>query len=179
MAENHTNKLNISGKIVGIYLPAILSFCLLVGIDQFVKYLVYSKMELHSSIVVWQDIFEIHYIQNSGAAWGLFENKQVLFIISSILVLFIGIFLYIKCINRDIFKDIRMLIILILSGAVGNMIDRIRFQYVVDFLYFKLIDFPVFNIADCYVTIGFIFLIILILFKYKDEDFEKIKEKVQ
>ena len=64
--------------------------------------------------------------------------------------------------------------VLILSGAVGNFIDRVRFQYVIDFFYFKLIDFPVFNVADCYVTVGFILLLILILFKYKEDDFENI-----
>lgn len=175
MTEDNENNLNIRRKIVGNYLPAILLFCVLVGIDQFAKYLVYSKMELYSSIVVWKDVFEINYIQNAGAAWGLFENKQILFIICSFVVLIMGIWVYIKCINKNIFKDIRILIILILAGAAGNMIDRIRFQYVVDFLYFKLINFPVFNIADCYVTVGFVLLLILIIFKYKDEDFEKLK----
>lgn len=175
MTEDNQNYLNIRRKIVGNYLPAILSFCILVGIDQMIKYLVYTKMELYSSIVIWKDIFEIHYIQNSGAAWGLFENKQILFIICTIIVLIIGIYFFIKCVNKNIFKDIRCLIVLILAGAVGNMIDRIRFQFVVDFLYFKLIDFPVFNIADCYVTVGFLLLLLLILFKYKDEDFEKLK----
>ena len=86
-----------------------------------------------------------------------------------------GIMFFVRCTKKNVFKDIRLLIVLILSGAVGNMIDRIRYQYVIDFLYFKWIDFPVFNIADCYVTVGFILLIILILFKYKDEDFERIK----
>lgn len=175
MTEKNENVLNIKRRIVGTYLPAILSFCVFVGLDQFVKYIVDKNMELYSSIVIWKNVFEIHYIQNPGAAWGLFENKQILFILCTVIVLVAGIMFFVRCTKKNVFKDIRFLIVLILSGAVGNMIDRIRYQYVIDFLYFKWIDFPVFNIADCYVTVGFILLIILILFKYKDEDFERIK----
>lgn len=175
MTEKNENVLNIKRRIVGTYLPAILSFCVFLGLDQFVKYIVDKNMELYSSIVIWKNVFEIHYIQNPGAAWGLFENKQILFILCTVIVLAAGIMFFVRCTKKNVFKDIRFLIVLILSGAVGNMIDRIRYQYVIDFLYFKWIYFPVFNIADCYVTVGFILLIILILFKYKDEDFERIK----
>ena len=175
MTEKNENVLNIKRRIVGTYLPAILSFCVFVGLDQFVKYIVDKNMELYSSIVIWKTVFEIHYLQTPGAAWGLFENKQILFILCTVIVLAAGIMFFVRCTKKNVFKDIRFLIVLILSGAVGNMIDRIRYHYVIDFLYFKWIDFPVFNIADCYVTVGFILLIILILFKYKDEDFERIK----
>lgn len=172
MSINKRNNLKTGNKIAGCYIPAILSFLFLVFIDQLVKYLIDKKMELNSSIVLWKDVFEIHYIHNSGAAWGLLEDKLVLFYICTGIVFIIGVSIYIKCVQKNKFKDIRILIVLILSGAIGNFIDRIRFHYVIDFLYFKLINFPVFNIADCYVTIGFFVLIYLILFKYKDEDFE-------
>ena len=68
-------------------------------------------------------------------------------------------------------------IIFLTSGAIGNFIDRIRFAYVRDFIYFELIDFPVFNVADIYVTLSVITLIILIFFVYKDEDFEFLSRK--
>ena len=64
---------------------------------------------------------------------------------------------------------------LLVSGAVGNFIDRVRFGYVRDFIYFKLINFPVFNVADCYVTVAVILFIILILFIYKEEEFDFIR----
>ena len=64
---------------------------------------------------------------------------------------------------------------LLVSGAVGNFIDRVRFGYVRDFIYFKLINFPVFNVADCYVTVSVALLIILILFVYKEDDFGFLK----
>ena len=60
--------------------------------------------------------------------------------------------------------------ILLAAGAIGNFIDRVRFGYVRDFIYFKIINFPVFNVADCYVTVSVIIFIILILFVYKNED---------
>ena len=64
----------------------------------------------------------------------------------------------------------RTVAVLLAAGAVGNLIDRMRYSYVVDFLYFKLIDFPVFNVADCYVTVGAVLLAVLILFVYKEEE---------
>lgn len=161
-------------KIAGKLLSAILSFIMLIGIDQLTKYLIDKKMALYDSIEVFPGIFEIHYIRNAGAAWGMFQNKQILFYICTVIVLILGIMIYIRCLALNQYKDLRILLVLILSGAVGNFIDRVRFQYVIDFFYFKLIDFPVFNVADCYVTVGFILLLILILFKYKEEDFENI-----
>ncbi len=172
---NEVSKLNHKKGSAGCYLPAFLSFLVLVFLDQYIKYLVDKNMELYSSIPVVKDVFEIRYIRNPGAAWGILADKQILFYIGTIIVIIFGVFVFIRCTQRNMFGTIRCLIVLILSGAVGNFIDRLRFQYVIDFLYFKLIDFPVFNLADCYVTIGFAILIFLVLFKYKDEDFEKLK----
>lgn len=76
------------------------------------------------------------------------------------------------------YTALNYVIIFIFAGAVGNYIDRILNSYVVDFLYFSLIDFPVFNIADCYVTVAIIVFVLLILFYYKDEDFEEIKQSL-
>lgn len=171
MEEHKTNV--IAGKL----LPAILSFFILVGIDQFVKYLITTRMELFESIPVIHNVFEIHYIRNPGAAWGIFANKQGLFILCTIIAFLVGVWFYIRCLQCNAFLDLRITTILILAGALGNCIDRLRLQYVIDFLYFKLIDFPVFNIADCYVTIGFACLLLLCLFKYKEEDFAPLFNK--
>ena len=72
------------------------------------------------------------------------------------------------------FWPIRLIAIAILAGAWGNMLDRIRLAYVVDFFYFKLIDFPIFNVADIYVSVATVVLILLVLFYYKDEDLNHI-----
>lgn len=165
--QNRNNK-----QIAGNYIPAIICFVVLVVIDQGTKYLITHNMELYASIPVIKDVFEIHYIQNPGAAWGIFANRQILFFIFTILAFILGIWFYIRCVKSGRFGHCRMLVVLILAGAMGNFIDRLHFQYVIDFLYFKLIDFPVFNVADCYVTIGFFCLAFLLIFKYTEEDLE-------
>ncbi len=172
--NTHTNNSTDNSKIAGKILSAILSFLLLIALDQVAKYLIDHNMTLYDSIPVIPDVFEIHYIRNAGAAWGMFQNQQILFSICTIIVLALGFAIYMRCLYMNCYRDLRIILILILSGAIGNFIDRIRFQYVIDFLYFKLIDFPVFNIADCYVTFGFFALLFLIIFKYKEEDFEII-----
>lgn len=169
----------LSKKIAGSYLLAILSFVVLVAIDQISKNYIISSMKLHDSISVIDGVFEIHYIQNRGAAWGMFENQQLMFIICTCIACIFGVIFFVKCVNSHPLKALQICLIIILSGAIGNFIDRIRFQYVIDFLYFKLIDFPVFNIADCYVTIGFFITIILIMFVYKEEDLQILSFKKQ
>lgn len=168
--SNTSNKKRIAGKIF----PAILIMLSFIFFDQLTKYLIVQNLELGDSIPILNNVFEIHYIQNPGAAWGVLANKQILFAIITCIVLVIGSYIYIRCAVLNQYRDLRFLTILILSGAIGNFIDRIRLNYVIDFLYFKLINFPVFNVADCYVTIGFFLVFILIFFKYKDSDFETI-----
>lgn len=160
----------IAGKLI----PAIISVVLLTALDQITKYYIDITLELYESIPIISGVFEIHYIRNAGAAWGIFQNKQIMFYIETIIILAFAFFIYYRCLKNNKYKDIRILIILISSGAIGNFIDRIRFQYVIDFIYFKLINFPVFNIADCYVTVGVFLLLILFIFKYKEEDLDSI-----
>ena len=69
-------------------------------------------------------------------------------------------------------------IVSVVAGAIGNLIDRVRLNYVIDFLYFKLIDFPIFNVADIYVTVAAFVLIFLILFYYKESELEAFYEKI-
>ena len=74
---------------------------------------------------------------------------------------------------------IRLIAVCILAGAWGNMIDRLRLGYVVDFFYFKLIDFPIFNVADIYVSVGTAVLAVLVIFYYKEEDLDRMLKKKQ
>lgn len=72
------------------------------------------------------------------------------------------------------FTPIRIVAVLIVAGAIGNMIDRVVHQYVIDFFYFKLINFPIFNVADIYVVVACILFILLMLFYYKEEELGQI-----
>ena len=130
--------------------------------------------------VIWTGVFELHYLENRGAAFGILQGQKVVFLICTAAVLAILAFYYNRMPVKKRYLPMRIVGILLGAGAVGNLIDRMMQSYVVDFLYFKLIDFPIFNVADCYVTVGAILLAILILFVYKDEElgFLSLKKKV-
>ena len=97
-------------------------------------------------------------------------DKTTLSIITVILTILL-VFIYFKIPNKKISAG-SYYMGFYYSRAIGNFIDRISLKYVVDFIYFELIDFPIFNIADCYLTVSCVLLLILGLFYYKDDDFE-------
>lgn len=148
----------------------IIGFLILVGLDQWTKGMVTAHLKGHSPFVIWHDVFELFYSENRGAAFGVMQEKQLFFFLIALLVLAVVVYIMVKMPSDRKYRPLALALMLVSSGAVGNMIDRISQGYVVDFLYFKLIDFPIFNMADCYVTIGALCLVLLILFYYKDED---------
>ena len=83
-------------------------------------------------------------------------------------------YMYVKMPHTKRFLPLRACFVAIAAGAIGNMIDRISLNYVVDFFYFKLIDFPIFNVADIYVTCATFVLVFLIVFYYKEEEIDSI-----
>ena len=154
-----------------IYAIGIISVILAVALDQFTKYLAITQLQ-DQPITIIKGVFQLRYLENKGAAFGMFQNQQAFFLIIGIITLvFIGI-LYVRMPLDKRFIPLRICMISITSGAIGNMIDRVRFQYVVDFLYFELIDFPVFNVADIYATVSTTALIILFMFYYKESDID-------
>ena len=153
---------------------ACISILLLIGLDQFVKFLITSHMALYDTIPVIKQVFHITYIQNKGAAWGSLQGKRYFLLAITILVLAFLVYFYVRMLKLNKYKDLRILFIFVFSGAVGNMIDRIRLGYVIDMFDFRLINFPVFNVADIYVTVAAFLLVILILVYYKEEDLERI-----
>lgn len=147
-----------------------LVFIILIGLDQLTKYLAISFLKGNESIPIIKNIFELSYVENKGAAFGIFQNKGVFLTIIALIILGIIICYYRKIPNNKKYNIIRFTLILIMTGAIGNVIDRVLYGYVVDFLYFKLIDFPVFNMADSYVSIGAFLLLFLVIFVYKDDE---------
>ena len=163
------NKKNIS------YIYAIISLIILIAFDQYTKYLTVLNLKNNEAIVIIDGIFEFVYVENFGAAFGILQNAQIFFYIVTVIVLSAIIYIYIKMPANKIYLPLKVCMTVLTAGAVGNFIDRVVNGFVVDFIYFKLIDFPVFNIADCYVTVSVMVIAVLICFKYKDEDFEFIK----
>ena len=133
---------------------------ILIFFDQWTKWLAVKYLSSGKIIDVIPNILQFVYVENTGAAFGILKNQKVLFTIITIIVI-VGIIYYLikmKFDQKNIFNYIVLL--LIFSGAIGNFIDRIKKSYVVDFIYFKPINFPVFNVADTYITIACIVLLI-------------------
>lgn len=162
-------------------LKCIISIVILVFIDQFTKAWAVKALENKPSIDLIKGVLEFYYLPNgnTGAAFGMLQGKQWLFMI---IAAFISILLLIIIYNIPFDKKYNILIILmtlIISGGIGNMFDRIRLNYVIDFIYFSIIDFPIFNVADMYVSVGTALLVIVLLFYYKEEDLSIIESNIK
>ena len=157
-----------------MYIVTILSTAVLLFLDQIAKYLAVLHLKGQAAIPIIKNVFELQYLENQGAAFGIMQGKKTLFVIGTLIFLVIVVILYHNIPLTKRFTPIRIVAVLIVAGAIGNMIDRVVHQYVIDFFYFSLIDFPIFNVADIYVTVGAVLLIVLVLFYYKEEDFEAV-----
>ena len=154
----------------GHYISAILLVILGVALDQYTKLLSITHLKGQKPFVILNNIFELQYLENRGAAFGLLQNQQFFFFISVVIISIVIIWFYTRVpINRR-FLPLRLCAVFIMAGAFGNCIDRVTQRFVVDFFYFSLIDFPIFNVADIYVTVATFFLALLILFYYKEEE---------
>ena len=165
----------MSNKKVFSIFTSIILIIILIFIDQFTKQLAVINLMNKDDYVLIPGVLQFHYLQNNGAAFSILEGKQALFAVITPILLLILIYILFKMPLNKKYNILNFIIIFIISGAIGNYIDRIRQQYVVDFIYFSLINFPVFNVADCYVTVALFLFLALMLFYYKDEDLEDIK----
>ena len=156
------------------YLKAVICAAILIGLDQAVKYLVVLNLKGNPPIDIIKNVFQLAYLENRGAAFGILENKRIFFYLCAVVILIVVAYFYTKVPMEKKFLPLRICAIFIASGAIGNVIDRVRLNYVVDFLYFKLIDFPIFNVADIYVTFAAVMLVFLVCFYYNEEDLERV-----
>ena len=147
---------------------------ILILADQLTKLWALAELRGSEGISVITGIFELQYLENCGAAFGILQNHQVLFLLITVLAAVLLTYIYARIPDDKKYIPLRICYVLLMAGAFGNMIDRAFRGYVVDFFYFKLIDFPVFNVADIYVTVAAFAMIILGLFYYKEEDYNKI-----
>ena len=159
------------------YVMAVILVIVAVLIDQYTKYLAVTHLKDGPAFVLIDNVFELNYLENRGAAFGLLQNRQIFFVYVAILIFAFILYCYVRIPKTGRYLPLRLCGIFIVAGAAGNLIDRIRLGYVVDFFYFRLIDFPVFNVADIYVTVSFAVLLILIFFRYKEEELEFLGRK--
>lgn len=149
----------------------------LVALDQFTKYLAIEYLKNGESIPLIQGVLELHYLENKGAAFGMLQGQKAFILFVGLVFLAVVIFCLIKLPDKPKFNKLYFILGAMTAGGVGNMIDRVRFDYVVDFIYFSLIDFPIFNMADIYVTLSVIAFFIVIIFVYKEDDFDFLNFK--
>lgn len=152
----------------------LLYFIILVTLDQVSKYWARTSLQEDGPISIIPGVFKLQYHENTGAVWGIMSGKTGFLAIISLILLAILLFLYFKIPQKRRYLPIQIIWVFIMAGALGNIIDRIMLRYVVDFLYFELINFPIFNMADSYLTVSSLLLFILGIFYYKDEDLEFI-----
>lgn len=151
---------------------ALISFVILIIIDQWTKALAVEHLMNQKPLVLIPGVFQLHYLENRGAAFGMLQGQRFFFVVIAILVLAAITYIYFKLPWQKHFHYLRAVGIFVAAGAVGNLIDRVSLGYVVDFFYFELINFPIFNVADIYVTCATFVLAFLILFYYKEEELE-------
>ena len=146
------NKEKKSSRVVMLIIDALIAAVLLV-LDQFTKHLAVVHLKNQPAYVIIDGVLELQYLENRGSAFGMLQNQKVF-------ILFVHV-----------------LLAVIVAGGIGNMIDRFRLDYVVDFISFVLINYPIFNVADIYVVVATIGLFILFLFVYKEKDLEFLNFK--
>jgi len=144
-------------------------------VDQSLKSLVRLKLAVGESIPLINNIFHITYVTNTGAAFGLFKNSAIFFIIISVVAIVLIAGLILKSIKRAEFMAnprFDLGLIMIISGAIGNLADRLKFGYVIDFIDIRI--WPVFNIADTSITIGTMLLILSYMCQKRPVQIDKL-----
>ena len=145
----------------------ILFIIILFIVDIISKVLIENNLELYESIDIIKGFFSITYVQNTGAAWSIMEGKMIFFYIISIIGLVFMYYLYKNAKDNNIEK---YAVLMMVAGTLGNLYDRVLYQYVRDFLDFIIFgyDFPVFNFADTFLCCGvFLYLVKILYDEYK------------
>lgn len=166
--------MTIANERIPHYIAAVCSAVILMIFDQFTKHLAIINLKNRPSFPIINQIFHLEYLENQGAAFGMLQNQKLFFLISAVVITAAVIWFFFNVPMEKRFLPLRICAVFILAGAWGNGIDRLRYGYVVDFFYFKWINFPIFNVADIYLTVSVAVLILLLLIYYKEEDLERI-----
>lgn len=152
-----------------LYIAAV---AMMIIADQLVKHWAFTTLQAQHTIPLIENVFHLTYIENRGAAFSMFarfDSRWIFVALAVVISIIIGVVLSKKIMQT---ATGRWSLVLISAGAIGNAIDRVVRGFVVDMFDFRLINFPVFNVADIFVVISFIGIAVSILFIYKDDEFE-------
>lgn len=149
----------------------------LIAFDQYTKYMAITYLKGQSAFVLIEDVLELQYLENRGSAFGMLQNMKFFILFVGFVFMAVLLFFLIKMPTTKKYRIAHIALSAVIAGGLGNMIDRFRFDYVVDFISFVLINFPIFNVADCYIVVSTIGLFLLFVFKYKETDLEFLNFK--
>lgn len=168
---NNKNKVTINKVTINRSIRHLFYIIILVVIDQLAKYWAIIYLKNQEAIKLIPDVLHLHYLENDGAVFGSFSGSVSLLTIITSIIMIALIYFYFKIPSTKRHNFLRIILVFIIAGAVGNLIDRIKLGYVVDFIYFALINFPTFNLADSYIVVATFAFLLLAIFYYKDDDF--------
>jgi len=155
----------------------------LIALDQIVKFWAVASLQGQPERPLIQGFLHLTYLENTGAAFGFlsgFGGAQWLFTIVKLIILGLAVAYFAKLPNEPRFMLLRVPLLLIIAGGIGNLIDRVRLGFVIDMFVFRFIEFPVFNVADSYVTVGVLLFAIMALFVVKDAPiFGTVKKEIK
>ncbi len=147
---------------------------ILVAIDQWTKHLALINLKGTAPLDLIPGVLSLSYTENSGMAFGMLQGGRTIFIIVTLLVLGMMTCFYFRIPEEKRMRPLSVGLVFIVGGAIGNFIDRVRMAYVIDFIYLRFINFPLFNVADCFVTWTAVILAVLLLFYYREDDLKKL-----
>lgn len=179
MAAEQMKQTGEKSGVKRILLRAFFVLCcvmLLVAFDQWTKQLAVQHLQNQAAIALIPGVLELVFVKNFGAAFGILQGGQIFFFLIAGTVSIVLFVLLLRLPARKRFLPLAACFVFIIAGALGNLADRVLHTYVVDFIYFVPIDFPVFNVADIYITCSCAVLVLLLLFFYKDDEFSFKKE---
>ena len=150
---------------------------LLIAFDQFTKRLAVLRLMNQPAFVLIEGVLELDYLENRGVAFGMFQNQRWPILFFGAILMVALVWLISRLPEGRKYTVLQMILTCIIAGGIGNMIDRFFLGYVIDFISFVLIHYPIFNVADCYVVCATIGLFVLFVFFMKDEDFDFLSRK--
>ena len=156
------------------YIISAITVIILVILDQITKWQALTKLKPIKNTVVIKGFLDFTFVENRGAAFGILSGKRVFFLLLTVVVAAGIIYSFYKLPKTREYNWLKCGLVLVLSGAIGNVIDRAVRGYVVDFLEVTFIKWPVFNLADIYVVVGACFILFLSLFVIKEEEKKEV-----
>ncbi|MCI9320642.1 MAG: signal peptidase II [Lachnospiraceae bacterium] len=164
-------------KRVKMLLIDIVIAAVLLALDQYTKYLAINHLKNRPALVLIDGVLELQYLENRGSAFGMLQNQKFIILFVGIVFLAVIIFFLFRMPLQKKYNIVHILLSVVIAGGIGNMVDRFRFDYVVDFISFVLINYPIFNVADCYIVVAMIILFLLFVFVFKEKDLEFLSFK--